>query len=511
MSRTLRIPAMMVAASLTWVSGTAVAQGPEGSSLSFAAGVSLWDGVGIGLAYHEARIAPRTPILGADVFDGVGVSERYYQDSYPDYEFERRRCRWYRDDYVDGWYDRYDDYGRRCRRRVSRWGLAMSFGFGWHYPAYYRSWFAGYDPFWHDPFWSPWYSFDPWFGRGWLAFGWHRPNSFYGYSYPVFHSYPVYYGPGYHSYVPRSRYLSRGRLAYGSGYVNTYPPVSRIEYKESPRRTAVARTARVVPRTTAPRVSSRAAPAVSAGVARRSGDSARPRVVRPEPRSATTARLSGSGGSAGVSPRTRTASPRVQPRTSAPPNVRSRPAPAPRIQPRPSAPRARPRASAPPSTRSRPAPAPRVQSRPSAPRARPRASTPPSTRSRPAPAPRVQSRPSAPRARPRASTPPSTRSRPAPAPRVQSRPSAPRARPRASTPPSARSRPAPAPRVRPRPSAPRARPRASTPPSARSRPAPTPRARPPASAPPTARPRPSAPPRASARPTRPNRRPPGRP
>ncbi|MDE0651339.1 MAG: hypothetical protein OXI12_13485, partial [Gammaproteobacteria bacterium] len=148
--------AMVSMAGLAWNPGTASAQEfAEESSLSFAVGASVWDGVGVGLAYRSTSLRSRTPAPAAEVFYGVGVSDRYYIDSYTGYDYAGPRCRWYGGDYLYGWIDPYDYSVHRCRRRVSRWGLAMSFGFGWHYPAYYSPWFA-----WHDPFWSPWYSFD---------------------------------------------------------------------------------------------------------------------------------------------------------------------------------------------------------------------------------------------------------------------------------------------------------------------------------------------------------------
>ena len=401
MRRELCIPAMVAVATLAWAAWGPGLAAAQDSSPSFAAGASLWDGVGVGLAYHETHGAARTPHPAGDMFYGNGVGDRYYADSYTGYDSRGYddygpTCRGYRDDYAGGWYD----YGRRCRHRVSRWGLAIPFGFGWHYPAYYQPYVT-----WHDPFWSPWDSFDPWFGRGLFAFRWSRPSFYYGYSHPAYYSYPAYYGYSHRYDRSRSRYPSGSRIVYGSGYGRAYSPVGAIRYKETPRRTAVARTARAAPRTAVTHVTDRSSSAGPA--ARRSGVSARPRVVRPEPGGAATPRSrrtaeSLSPGTRATSPRVqaRPSTPRVQPRASAPPTARSRPSPAPRVQARPSTPRVRPRASAPPTARSRPSPAPRVQARPSTPRVRPRASAPPTARSRPSSAPRATVRPARPNRRP---------------------------------------------------------------------------------------------------------------
>ncbi len=469
--------AMVLMAGLAWIPGAAAAQEfAEESSLSFAVGASVWDGVGVGLAYRSTSLPSRPPAPAAEVFQGVGVGDRYYVDSHAGYDYSGPRCRWYEGDHLYGWIDRYDYAEHRCRRGVSRWGLAISFGFGWHYPAWFSPWYT-----WHDPFWSPWYTFDPWFGNGGFAFGWRSRGYYPWYSYPVYHGYPAYHGYSSYYYAPRYRHVSGGRLAYGSGYVGGYAPAPAVRYKENPRRTAVARTARVAPRSAAARVSDRSAAASSSAVERGSGVSARPRVVRPEPRTPRTARPRGTGGSTeAVRPGTRTATPRIQsqPRTSQlrsgsdATSVRPRTSPRSSVQPRPSARRAQPRASASPNVRSRPSAPPRVQ---------PRASAPPNIRSRPTPTLRAQPRPSTPR--------------------VQPRPGNPRPQPRASAPPSVRSRPAPATRVQSRPGNPRPQPRASARPTARPRP--TPAA--------SARPRPAPTSRATARPTRPPRRPPGGP
>ena len=372
MRRELCIPAMVAVATLAWAAWGPGLAAAQDSSPSFAAGASLWDGVGVGLAYHETHGAARTPHPAGDMFSGNGVGDRYYADSYTGYDYRGYddygpTCRGYRDEYVGGWYD----YGHRCRRRASRWGLAISFGFGWHYPAYYQPYFT-----WHDPFWSPWYSFDPWFGRGLFAFRWSRPSFDYGYSHPAYYSYPAYYGYSHRYDRSRSRYPSGSRIVYGSGYGRAYSPVGAIRYKETPRRTAVARTARAAPRTAVTHVTDRSSSAGPA--ARRSGVSARPRVVRPEPGSAATPRSrrtaeSLSPGTRATSPRVqaRPSTPRIQPRGSAPPTARSRPSPAPRVQARPSTPRVRPRASAPPTARSRPSSAPRATVRPARPSRRP--------------------------------------------------------------------------------------------------------------------------------------------
>ena len=324
MRRELCIPAMVAVATLAWAAWGPGLAAAQDSSPSFAAGASLWDGVGVGLAYHETHGAARTPHPAGDMFSGNGVGDRYYADSYTGYDYRGYddygpTCRGYRDEYVGGWYD----YGHRCRRRASRWGLAISFGFGWHYPAYYQPYFT-----WHDPFWSPWYSFDPWFGRGLFAFRWSRPSFDYGYSHPAYYSYPAYYGYSHRYDRSRSRYPSGSRIVYGSGYGRAYSPVGAIRYKETPRRTAVARTARAAPRTAVTHVTDRSSSAGPA--ARRSGVSARPRVVRPEPGSAATPRSrrtaeSLSPGTRATSPRVqaRPSTPRIQPRASAPPTARS--------------------------------------------------------------------------------------------------------------------------------------------------------------------------------------------
>ena len=426
--------AMMMVTGLAWTPGASVAQGFSGeSSLSFAAGASLWGEVRVGLAHRTTSLHPRTPAPVAEVFHGVGVGGRYHGDSYTRYDDFGPRCGWYGGDYLHGWIDPYEYSVHRCPRRVSRWGLAISFGFGWHYPAYYRPWFV-----WHDPFWSPWHSFDPWFGGGWLAFGWGGPGYHFGYFRPVYHGYPVYYGSSRHAYATWPRYRRGGSVVYGSGY-RAHAPAPTVRYKESPRGRAVARTARAAPRTAVARGNRRPTAAVSGGEARRAGVTARTRVVRPEPRSSVAARPRGTGASDGaVRPRTRTvtprvqpraSSPRVQPRTSTPPGVRARPTPTPRVQPRASSPRVQPRTSAPPGVRARPTPTPRVQPRTSSPRVQPRTSTAPDVRVRPAPAPRVQPRTSSPRVQPRASTAPGVRARPTPAPRASGRPARPNRRP----------------------------------------------------------------------------------
>ena len=213
MPRMLQTLIVMATAGLTLSPGSGTAQLYTDASLSFGIGTSLWDGIGVGLAYSSYGGGGSFGVgvgVGRDVFFGVGVSDRYYVDSYRDYDYHDRRCRRWADDYYyDDYYDDLDywedEYWYRCRRRARRWGLAISFGSGWHYPAYYgRS------------FYDPWYAYDPWFGRSLFTARWYYPNSHFAFGYGYGGGYGYYgYGGGYGYYGYGGGY---GYYGYGGGY-----------------------------------------------------------------------------------------------------------------------------------------------------------------------------------------------------------------------------------------------------------------------------------------------------